>query len=889
MSRPDLASPEQFRRWGVDPDWSRLIPVTGSDGVTRMWHVLERGPRQPLATIVCVHGNPTWSYFWRSFLARLGDRYRVVAVDQLGMGFSDRVPRRRYAERVSDLDDVIAALGIDGPVVLAAHDWGGAISLGWAAAHPDRVSGLVLCNTGIAVPAGRRAPRLIRLAAAGPITDFVCRRTRIFVDGTLALSSKRVSRVAREAYRAPYRHPHDRRAIAEFVRDVPFSDANPSAAAIAAVAEEVRSLRAPVLLAWGSRDPVFNDDFAHDLAERIPHADHHRFAGMGHLVVEETDVAGLVDAWLAERVVCSQPGAVAVPPPVSPSVSPSVNLPVSPPVRSGLHRGGPIWAGLEARSGDPSPAFIDGVTGQVTSFDELHRRVNGIASGLTALDLQRGDRVAVLVPPSRDLLATVYGCWRAGAVTVIADRGLGLRSLGAAVRAAHVQWVVGHPSALAAARVLRWAPGARMIAVGSRTVLGAVTTLDQLTASGAPLPPAPTGDDPAAVLYTSGATGPAKGVRYLHEQMTAQRDILADVYGITAHDRLVAAFAPFALYGPALGITSTIPDVDVAAPGTLTAEALGAAVASVDATIVFAAPAALANVNRTATGVDPRFAKVRLVLSAGAPVPVATLRAAAALFPTAELHTPYGMTECLPVADIDLIAIEAATAQVCLGPPVPGAGVCVGPPVPPVPGAGVCVGPPVAGASLLIAPLGFPAQHPVGALAVGETGEVLVCAPWVSDGYDQLWRTEHDARPSDAEGIVWHRTGDVGHLDREGRLWIEGRSVHVIDAGRGPITPVPVEVAVERLVGIDRAAAVGVGPPGCQQLVIVVEAADGSDGLADDELTAQVRAAVAHPVAAVATVAALPVDIRHNTKIDRTAVAKWASALLAGERAKRAW
>ena len=201
----------------------------------------------------------------------------------------------------------------------------------------------------------------------------------------------------------------------------------------------------------------------------------------------------------------------------------------------------------------------------------------------------------------------------------------------------------------------------------------------------------------------------------------------------------------------------------------------------------------------------------------------------------------------------------------------------------------MCVGPPVAGASLLIAPLGFPAQHPVGALVVGETGEVLVRAPWVSHGYDQLWRTEHDARPRDAEGIVWHRTGDVGHLDREGRLWIEGRSVHVIDAGRGPITPVPVEVAVERLVGIDRAAAVGVGPPGCQQLVIVVEAADGSDGLADDELTARVRAAVAHPVAAVATVAALPVDIRHNTKIDRTAVAKWASALLAGERAKRAW
>ncbi len=777
------------------------------------------------------------------------------------MGYSDRTGVRRFAQRVDDLGDIIDALGIAGRVITVAHDWGGPISLGWVLRNPGRVSAVVLCNTGVAVPVGRHAPWLIRLAGAGPITEFVGHRTRIFVDGTVALSGRRVGRNARDAYRAPYRRAGDRPAIAEFVADVPFDESYPSASAVAAVAEGVRSLTMPVLLAWGAADPVFNDDFALDLATRIPHADRHRFPGMGHLVVEETDVAGLIDGWLGDRLAT----------PIRPRPNPIGRSNPSAPARPA-----PVWAGLQARSTDPSPAFVDGATGRSTSFVELHRRVMGIAAGLAESGVRPGDRVAVLVQPGVDLLATVYGCWRAGAVTVIADRGLGVRGLGRAVRGAHVQWIVGQPRALAAARLMRWAPRARSIAVGRRAVFGSVSTLDRLGACTAPLPPEPDGDAPAAVLYTSGATGPAKGVRYLHRQIAAQRDALAAVYRITADDRLVAAFAPFALYGPALGIPSTIPDVDVTAPGSLTSVALGDAVASIDATIVFASPAALANVNRTAPAYgDHRLASLRLVLSAGAPVPVATLKAAAGLCATAELHTPYGMTECLPVADIELHEISAAVDDEHAADGV----------------GGVCVGVPVEGVSVMIAPLDFDASQP---LDPGDprdpgdaTGEILVRAAWLSDGYDQLWRTQHDARPHDADGRVWHRSGDVGHIDASGRVWVEGRSVHVIHADGGPVTPVPVEVAVETINGVRSAAAVGVGPTGCQQLVVVIEDPDRADGLADGGLCASVRAVVRHPVAAVLTVRALPVDIRHNTKIDRTAVAVWAGEVLAGERPRR--
>jgi len=827
---PTLPTAAQWERWGIDPAWSRTVSVNGADGV-HSWHVLENGPTAgALGTIVCVHGNPTWSYLWRHLLRLLGKQYRVIAVDQLGMGWSDRVAPRTYATRVADLGNLIDALAIEGPITMIGHDWGGAVAMGWSVAHQDRLAGMVLCNTGIAVPAGRKAPALIRFAASGPMTDLACRRTRTFVDGTLWLSWGRIVKSAREAYRAPYRSADRRGAVRDFVADVPFDESHPSSGAIAAVADQLRTITAPVLLVWGALDPVFDDSFALDLAERLPHADLHRFAAAGHLAPEEVDVAGVVQRWLADDR--------------APSAIPS-SVEYS-----------PAWSALDARANDTEVAFVDAATGSRTTFAELHRRVYDIARGLRDRGLQPGDRVAVLVPPGVDLVATVYGVWRAGGVTVVADRGLGLRGLGRAVRGATPKWVVGPSKARIAARALRWAPRATFIDVDALVV----------ASDGAEVVPTPSPDSLAAVLYTSGATGPAKGVRYTHRQFAAQRDALAATYSITDRDRLVAAFAPFVLYGPALGIASTVPDVDVTAPGTLTADALVAACDLADATIVFASPAALANVVRTASSTaswTPALARLRLVLSAGAPVPVATLRRVAQLCPAAELHTPYGMTECLPVADVSLTELDVAGN-----------------------GRGVCVGMPVAGALVRIE------AGNVDAVA-DETGEVLVRTPWMSSGYDRRWGVEHDARPVDASGDVWHRSGDVGHLDADGRLWIEGRSVHLVHTDRGPVSPVPVEVAAETIAGIERSAAVGVGPTGVQQLVVVIESASVPEGLAAPSMATSVRevivAATGCPVAAVLSVKSLPVDIRHNTKIDRTLVATWAAQVLSGGRTRRPW
>ncbi|NQY55084.1 MAG: alpha/beta fold hydrolase [Ilumatobacteraceae bacterium] len=839
-------------------DWSRTIDVPERGAAARRWHVLDTGPPEVAEsgpTVVCVHGNPTWSYVWSTVAGALAPRHRVVAVDQLGMGYSERTPRRRFADRVADLADAIDALGltVDGPIVIAGHDWGGAIAMGWAVAHPDDLAAMVLCNTGIAVPAGRSAPAIIRLAASPFLLDAVCRGTPLFVSGASRLSRDRLTKVERSALAAPYRGAPQRAAIADFVDDIPLRHDAPSETDLAAVAERLNDVRAPVLLAWGPDDPVFNDDFLDDLAARMPHADRHRFPRGGHLLPLEH-----IGAPSAARVIADWlDGDGASTPAAATSVSE-----VSGDTSAADHR--PLWAAIEdmASSRGAERAVVDMASGDALTWVEMLERIERGARALRSAGVQPGDRVAVLTPPGIDALVVAYAIVRAGGAATVADRGLGLSGLRTAIRSSRPRFVVGPRQARAAAQVLRWAPGAKMIDPGE--------LVDGPPAGELPVP-AP--GEPAAVLFTSGATGPAKGVRYTHAQLGAQRDALAATYAISADDRLVAAFAPFALYGPGLGITTALPDSDVTRPGALTAAALSDACSKVGATMAFASPAALANVVRTASAVDggaeiDGLRPLRVVMSAGAPVPSELLHDVANLAPAATLHTPYGMTESLPVADIELAAIDAADGD--------------------DPHGGVCVGSPVGGVDVMITAREFDAGEPVVALPVGAMGEILVRSPWTSAGYDGLWAIEAAARPADATGTRWHRTGDVGHVDELGRLWVEGRSVHVIDAAPGPVTPVPVERAVERRLRGTRVAAVGVGPHGRQQLVVVVEQR-GQNGLASADIAAKVRSAVEPVGAAVAAVLAageIPVDIRHEAKIDRAAVARWAGDVLAGRRTK---
>ncbi|ERG63295.1 hypothetical protein L332_02355 [Agrococcus pavilionensis RW1] len=899
---------------GLDPAWSRLVAVPGAGadaGLTRTWHVLDTGAElerlgaTPAGTILAVHGNPTWSYLWRSMLAAsvaaaaAGEpAWRVIAVDQLEMGYSERTGRHRpLAQRVADLSGLTDALGIEGAVVTLGHDWGGVVSLGWAVDHPQLLAGVALLNTAIHHPDGVPVPAPLRLAGARGVLAASTVATTAFLDTTLALASPPLPAEVKDAYRAPYGSADRRGGIGGFVADIPADASHESRPELDRIAAGVAGLEVPALMLWGPKDPIFSDRYLDDLVDRLPHADVHRFEGANHLIAEERPYAEAILQWLdttpsarrvgAEGAVSRREGQVSI---RRPAGDYSTNgVVVDDHSTNGAEAFRPLWTGLDARATDDDVAVIDMATkrgpARRVTWRQLHDRVLDLAAGLAELGVQRGDRVSLLVKPGPTLTAVIYACLRIGAVVVVADAGLGVKGLTRAVRGAWPDVIIGERLGLTAARALGW-PGMRISAerlpYAAKAALDVSHSLGQVAALGAAIrssgeapPPEPGPADEAAILFTSGSTGPAKGVVYRHGQLSALRDVLARHLEITPETGLVTGFAPFALLGPALGTRSATPDMDVSAPRTLTATAVAAAVRESDAGIVFLSPAAVLNVVATADalGADERaaLARVHTFLSTGAPIGEALLASAAEVMPNATPHTPYGMTECLLVTDVTLEGIRAAASA---------------------PDAGVCVGRPIGDNRVLVSALdadgratGAPSAEP------GVLGEIVIAAGHLKDHYDRLWLTDRMAAREtealvDADAPRWHRTGDLGHLDAEGRVWIEGRTQHVIVAADGPIAPVGPEQDAESVDGVRRAGVVGVGPHGLRQAVAVVETIPpvARPGLAEPELAAAVRERSRVPLAAVLAVPQLPTDIRHNSKIDRSRLSDWAERVLAGEK-----
>ena len=880
-----------------DERWSRLVTVDTVDG-ERTFHVLDTLPSlqeqglEPTGTIIALHGNPTWSYLWRRLATASADAdgrvWRVIAPDQLEMGYSDRLEHdalptpngpgyRRIAERVSDFDAVVQSLLADTadaqgrqqhPVVTIGHDWGGIISLTWAARNLDTVDAVVTLNTGVHLAEGTPLPAPLRAALAGPALPTTTVLTDWFLRTTLSLGQGPISPEIKEAFRSPYRSADNRAGIGAFVADVPAHPGHPSYHELQKLADDVARIETPTLIVWGPKDPVFVEHFLRDLRARLPQADVHRVEKASHLVSEDADVPGIVLRWLGRQF----PAEV-----------------VSTPDQTVIDDPAPmIFEALDSRHDDSTVASVDMTQSppQQITWKQLTRVSDGIARGLQQLGLQRGDRVSLLVTPGNDLTAVLYGVLKAGGVAVVADSGLGVAGMTRAIKASDPQWIIGLKPGLTLARAAGW-PGRRIsmhrlgpIERAALRVETSVTALARTTSREPIRHPGP--DDDAVILFTSGSTGPAKGVRYTHARLGALARTLREQFEVRADTGWAAGFAPFALLGPGLGISSVTPDMSVTKPRTLTASALADAILAGRSTMVFASPAAYKNVQATEDDLTAEqleaFARIDLVLSAGAPVPLALLDGLAELFPNAQIRSPYGMTEGLMLTDIDRDGVAAAESQ------SRDHGVCVGRPVPRV--------------HFALAPLdaeGRPADELLtGSDAVDVLGEFVVSAPHIKSGYDRLWDTDASSKRDTLDGRIWHRTNDIGHIDPEGRVWIEGRLQHVLTTPAGPLGPGGIEAVVDRVDDVYRSAVVGVGPQGVQAVVVVIEPdADTrlQAGLAPQHLTDAVRAAVAehfpHDVAAVLVSNAFPTDIRHNSKIDRTRLAVWADAVLRGERVGR--
>jgi acyl-coenzyme A synthetase/AMP-(fatty) acid ligase len=562
---------------------------------------------------------------------------------------------------------------------------------------------------------------------------------------------------------------------------------------------------------WGTRDFVFHTGVLADMQKTFPHAQTITL-DIGHLSPEHPDASQLVHEWL------NNAGNASV---------------------GGTAVGHPDLNAAVRRRASETPAAVsvfDAKEELKTSWSELLTLIQNCRGNLLQQGAKKGDRIAILAPFTARTIAFIYACWAEGIVPVVADPGLGISNMRRALRESRPQFVLTIRATRIAARGLHIAHRAQRLDLEEMTSSHGIARTEELFISDA---------TEAAVLYTSGATGPAKGVVYSHGQLRALAAVIQKQFAITDADGIAAAYIPFALYGPAWGVAVALPKINVVAPSKLSSQNLRAALDGVNGSILFAAPAPLRNVIKDGA----TFNSIRCVMSAGAPVSDVLLRDVAHAFPKADLFSPYGMTEMLIVSD-GTRGNDASQRGVAVGSPLPGADV-------------------------MILPMGFTSNQTVTPLDPGVTGEVFVTGPWLSAGYDQHWARNRSARVS-FNGVEWHRTGDVGHFNNG--LFIEGRIAHVIDTGDSVLTPVPIEQAIEEVLPGVSAAAVGVRMNENEALVIVL--CDGeTSGAADVAIERKVRE-VATDVVAVLFKKKLPVDRRHNSKIDRTALGEWAAELL---------
>jgi acyl-CoA synthetase (AMP-forming)/AMP-acid ligase II len=511
------------------------------------------------------------------------------------------------------------------------------------------------------------------------------------------------------------------------------------------------------------------------------------------------------------------------------------------------------------------------------TYQQLDEQSDVIARGLKAYGLSRGMRTVLMVKPSLEFFALTFALFKAGIVPVMIDPGLGVKQLKACLAEVAPEAFIGIPAAHAARIVLGWGRHTirHLVTVGTRWCWGG-TTLSQVVAlgkEGGSFLADTRADETAAILFTSGSTGVAKGVVYSHGNFMAQVDLIRETYGIQPGEIDLPTFPLFALFDPALGMTTVLPEMDFTRPAKADPEKIRAAIEDWGVTNVFASPALLNNVARHGVQNGVQWPSVKRVLSAGAPVPAATLeRMHQVLSPEAEIFTPYGATEALPVASIGSREILSNTHELTNA------------------GAGVCVGRVVAPNDVRVIEITDAALNKwsqVRELPVGEVGEITVLGPTVTTAYFGRPEATRLAK-IDRDGQIVHRMGDVGYFDAEGRLWFCGRKTHRVELAERTLFSAPVEEIFNTHVGVFRTALVGVIVGGLRVPVLCVEldqAVLPGLRLAESDLiesmkllgakfepTRDISHFLIHP--------AFPVDIRHNAKIGREKLAVWAQGRL---------
>ena len=514
---------------------------------------------------------------------------------------------------------------------------------------------------------------------------------------------------------------------------------------------------------------------------------------------------------------------------------------------------------------------------QTYSYLELDQQSNRIAAGLESIGITRGVRTVLMVKPSLDFFALTFALFKVGAVPILIDPGMGVKNLKVCLAEAEPEAFIGITKAQIARLLLGWGKGSlkTILTVGSRWSWGG-TTLAKLIepiANDQPYETAyTTADEMAAILFTSGSTGVPKGAVYSHGNFIAQVEALRDIYQIVPGEIDLPTFPLFALFAPALGMTSVIPEMDFTRPGSVDPEKIIAAIKHFNVTTMFGSPALIRTVGLYGEKHQVQLPSLKRAISAGAPVPAVVMeRFIKMVNPGVQVFTPYGATESLPVCSI---GSEEILRETCFATDQ-GRGVCIGLPVP-----GICL------EIIRIDDNEISTWRDDLTVAEGEIGEIVVKGPQVTRSYYNRAESTRLAKIAVSEsGDFFHRMGDLGYLDEQGRVWFCGRKAHRVVTPTETLFTISCEAIFNTPNEVFRTALVGIGSDGENQPVVCVELEKDLNQQEQNHLIAElVKIAQSHTITKnihhFLIHPAFPVDIRHNAKIFREKLAVWAEEQL---------
>lgn len=499
---------------------------------------------------------------------------------------------------------------------------------------------------------------------------------------------------------------------------------------------------------------------------------------------------------------------------------------------------------------------------QVLDRAGLDREADAWARRMTGAGIRQGMRVLLMVRPGLSLTAICFALFKTGAVPVVIDPGMGLRAFLRCVQRSKPEAVVGITAAIVVSRLFP----IRFRSVGIRVRVANDRTLAP-TGEVEPFPLAPTrAGDLAAVLFTSGSTGPAKGVCYEHGMFEAQVAAIRATYGMEPGEIDLPMLPIFALFNPALGMATVVPEINPSRPASVDPAKIVQAIQQCRVTNSFGSPVLWRKIADYCIQMGETLPTLKRILMAGAPVPPDLMRDFRQIAPNSHTHSPYGATEVLPVSSVEDTLVLEHTAALTRA------------------GAGTCVGRPLPGVEVRIikateGPIGVIGQ--VVDLPADEVGEILATGPMVTRTYDQLPEATAGAKIKDGDR-VWHRMGDLGRLDPDGTLWFCGRQAEAVQTAGTVFYTDCCEAVFNQHREVRRTALIGWKDSGTVVPAIVVEPSRKSllnHPASRDRLVAELRdlAESVSPTAAIRHFffhPSFPVDVRHNAKIHRLSLTR---------------